>query len=160
MNLTKTAQPTIELEGESIQIGGGCSGDHFPLRRWREAILTYLFAIWSGEQGLRRLIHRPKLIIQGVTLRLDFETQQYFAYGGTGRDALGEYRGGEVLLVGPGKAEVEVGLARLVKDNDICAMQIRWPTSWVWFGKTSRRGELIVGDCGIPETWRGLGAGR
>jgi len=49
---------------KEIQVAGA---ECFPENRWREALLSYLFGVWSDG----RVMGRPKISFGPVTLRLD-----------------------------------------------------------------------------------------
>jgi len=98
----------------SLQISGNRT---FEENRWREAILFYLFGIWSGKEDVT---YRPKIHFGMMCLRLDPDTGQYFAYGASPDWEIPQDLGGELLITdGCGKYEVEVSLARFVKNDRV-----------------------------------------
>lgn len=140
---------------KDIQVSGLVN---FPEWRWREAILYYLFGIWGEKQ---EVMSRPKLIFGDVTLRLDLEVGQYFAYG---RDA-GEvsYRlhsEEEIIDAGPDQVEVEQALIRFVKNDRkrLLVLHLKGGGSLsLW--KKQRRGEYGIAATDLPTNWEGLGPG-
>lgn len=164
-----TIQALLAGSENDIQVSGR---ENFPERRWREAILYYLFGSWSGNSDVT---YRPKIIFGSLTLRLDPENGKYFAYGrGTGwpsdMDAVDAIRlsldprfKGIHIICSDRAADVERGLIRFVKNNRIKYLRIDIETGkegvkFVFLWKKERRGEYGIASFGIPESWDGLGA--
>lgn len=132
----------------------------FSENRWREAILAFLFGIWSGKPSV---LDRPKIIFGGLTLRLDKVERRYFAYGKGADDYCGMPMtcpfGSEDLTVGDSQVEVEIGLVRFVKDNQIKLFTINLRDGCLVLWKKSRRGEYgCYTTDGVPISHHGLGA--
>jgi hypothetical protein len=143
--------------GQDIQVSGL---DCFPESRWREAVLHYLFGVWSNNQ---QVMYRPKISFDGIVLRLDPTTQTYYAYGQAQHsasrrawhallDRWDRKCSGEILEVSCNKNEVEVALIRFVKDNQISNLTIHFRRVSASFSlcKTTRRGEYIVSGNELP----------
>lgn len=114
-------------------------GKKFPETRWREAILFYLFTVWSGKEKRGKL----SISLEGWTFQcyeyngsnLNFPKSEsgYHTYpnaraGKIGhRDEMPVIRSGDSLLVVDKQTEkVEVGLARFVKDDSIQMLIINY----------------------------------
>ena len=115
--MTQTATLT-ECRVDSIQIAGG---EMFDGSRWREAIIAYLYGIWAGNEVVT---HRPKINFDYTTLRLDRE--KYVGYYSVFANASNRPRVADkdVLVVPDTQAEVENGLIRFVKNNQIRQLAI------------------------------------
>lgn len=115
--------------GNDIRISGLASQE-FPEARWREAILSYLFEIWSGRP---RATGYPMIGFGNITLRLDPSCGLYYAYGIPSKESPGYehfVKGDEDIHVRSGRKEdVEVGLIRFVKNNRIKLLTLWLPTS-------------------------------
>lgn len=124
----------------------------YPESRWRQAILRFLFGIWSGDPTVTC---RPELRIGNVTLRLFNE--RYVAFGSVeGDEVPPTIPITQSLLVGDRKADAEVALVRFVKDDRIKMVNLvlgnnkdRYLAIW----KKDRRGEFGFWVKNIPETW-------
>ncbi len=146
---------TVSVVDRELQVGA--SGRIFPEERWREAILYYLFGVWSGDESVTG---RPKIIFGEVTLRLDPQRCEHFVYGkGSDYDFATATGPGEHLVVDPAQKDVELGLVRFVKDDRIKKLSIAWSTTVrLSLYKTKRRGQYRCATwCGVPLTWEGLG---
>lgn len=144
------------LAGEvdnNVQVSGLTD---FPELRWREAILYYLFGIWAGKE---EVTDRPKIIFGTVTLRLDSEAREYFAYGRSHEESPHQrFREEEMVMVGSKQVEVEQGLIRFVKNDRIRLLTICLPCSGrVTLWKKERRSKYGLHSQDIPLTWGGLG---
>lgn len=146
-----------KLAGEvnhDIQVGGWT---HFPESRWREAILFYLFGVWADKEDV---ISRPKIIFGNVTLRLDLDAREYFAYGCSHDEQLPSFPKEATLMVGCSQDEVEQGLIRFVKNDRIKFLAICLPCQGrVELWKKEKRGQYGYTAYGIPTSWGGLGPG-
>ena|SRR3989338_4400607 len=138
-----------------IQVSG-LPSQEFPESRWREAILFYLFGIWTNRQSVT---YRPKINFGDITLRLDTSSGEYYAYG-TPHEEMDLYqlrfREEEKLYVRSGKqADVEVALARFVKNDRIRLLTLYLPRSFgrVELWKKSRRGQYGCTATDIPRSW-------
>jgi len=141
-----------------IQVGGLFS---FPESRWREAILFFLFGIWSGKP---EVVGRPKIIFGDLTLRLDAEAEEYFAYGRSYESLpllIASLLSKKHLSVGPRQAEVEQGLIRFAKNNRIKLLTIhaQGGQGIVYLWKKERRGAYGYTAMNVPTSWNGLGPG-
>ena len=127
----------------------------FPEARWREAILFYLFGIWSNKD---KVVYRPKIAFGDITLRLDLRDGEYYAHGHAESP---EYppavklEQGLIETTGL-KAEVEVALIRFVKDNRIKLLRLQLPASnhgqlVLW--KKAKRSEYGYAGVNLPYTW-------
>ena len=135
-----------------IQISGYTN---FPESRWREAILFYLFGMWGNRE---RVTYRPKICFGDVTLRLDRQDREYYAYGHAQVPKDVPPLLGTDLVEPSGKqTEVEVALIRFVKDESIKQLRLRLPsvslvaTLVLW--KKARRGEYGYAGIGLPYSW-------
>ncbi len=119
----------------------------FPMNRWREAILHYLFGVWSNKNNV---MCRPKINFGGVSLRLDLGTRRYYAYG-TAPDAEPPTFTGREIITIDDQSEVEVALIRFVKNDEIKRMTIVFRNHmWLYIWKTERRGEYRCAATDIP----------
>jgi hypothetical protein len=128
----------------------------FPERRWREALLYYLFGIWGEREDV---MSNPLIELGGVTIRLNTNAGEYHA-DGTSIESLedphlsGEFSFNEVLLIGYEQELVENALVRFVKNNRIRVLHIEWPPysgekEWkkVYIWKKDRAHLGISRDC-------------
>ncbi|MEK7461882.1 MAG: hypothetical protein AAB586_02310 [Patescibacteria group bacterium] len=128
----------------------------YPESRWREAILSYLFGVWSNKPSV---IYRPKISFGGITLRLDLTNWEYYAYGHAEIPQEAPPLGPDDLVETLGKqVAVEVALMRFVKDNRIKQLRLCLPsiprdgaTFILW--KKERRGEYGYSGVGLPFSW-------
>lgn len=118
----------------------------FPMSRWREGILYFLFGVWSGNPHFweNPEIHfgEMRLILSAKDPRRA-EATEVFRLEGTASDADGSsYFGNYSLDVGHTRLEVMDALARFAKDPYLGRLCIHFPdgTSLVFFQK-ERRGE-------------------
>ena len=121
----------------------------FPQERWREAILSYLFGLWTNKS---EVVYRPKIAFGTIVLRLDQSKGAYYAYGKNQEGEQAPYfNDEEVLIVGPKQEEVEIGLVRFVKNDRIRRITITSDNSgFVRLWKKARRGEYGVMSYNIP----------
>lgn len=137
--------------GKEIQVSGL---DCFPESRWREAILSYLFGVWSGRQGV---MYRPKLYFSGITLRLG--NGEYYAYGqSTDQDQIPSCNIDQsVVERSEEKEKIEVALMRFVKNDRIKQLHLLFPsmsdTSSFVLWKKKGRGEYGCAGLNLPYTW-------
>lgn len=94
--------------------------DGYQERNWREAILAFLFGLWSSRYYIA---NTPTISFGNLTLRLDRAQKRYLAYGRgmvdlNLRSAVAA-DGEDVLHVNDPQFEVEGGLVRFVKSNRI-----------------------------------------
>ncbi|MGE5392576.1 MAG: hypothetical protein ACM3NH_02435 [Candidatus Saccharibacteria bacterium] len=136
-------------KGKTIEVA---ALEEFPESRWRQAMLRFLFGIWSGDSVL---CARPEIFIQGVTLRLF--NNRYVAFGAaTSFEEPPVVPIGESLLTTDRKADVEVALMRFVKNDRIKMVTLSLGQNhdrFLAFWKKERRGEFGFWVKGIPETW-------
>ena len=137
-----------------IQVSGL---EGFPESRWREAILFYLFGIWSGRESVT---YRPKLCFGDITLRLDRQNGEYYAYGHAEVPQDVPPLGPDDLVETSGRqAAVEVALIRFVKDNRIKQLRLGVMTdqkvhcAQLVFWKKARRSEYGYAGIGLPYSW-------
>lgn len=124
---------------------------NFSEERWREAILHFLFGVWGNKY---EVMYRPKICFGQLTLRLDPDDREYFAYGLSRDDELPDFpskdRDSE-FVVGCSQTEVEQGLIRFVKNDQIKKLTIalrNHGTLVLW--KKERRGQYGCFAQGIP----------
>ena len=134
-----------------IQISGYTN---FPESRWREAILFYLFGMWGNRDNVT---YRPKICFGDITLRLDRQDGEYYAYGhAQAPEKVPNCSHAERLCVDSGRqTEVEVALIRFVKDDRIKELGLHLPASHgelvLW--KKGRRSQYGYAGVGLPYTW-------
>lgn len=105
---------------------------------WRKGILHYLFGVWGNRDSV---MYRPKINFGNVTLRLNLESGEYYAYGESctgGNPPL--VKSSRELQVMRQQNDVEVGLVRFVKDPN-------WLKLIIWFGNKDEDGRLDSGSC-------------
>lgn len=145
----------LDSVDREIQVAGSTC---YPENKWREAILTFLFALWRGD---RYVCGRPKIHFGCLCLRLDAEDGCYFAYG-KGSDAectAVSYGSCDLLEVGGSRLEVESALIRFVKNKQIKVLVLRLRNGIVVLWKKDRRGQYgCWSSSEIPRTWNGLGS--
>lgn len=128
----------------------------FPESRWREAILFYLFGIWSEKL---EVCDRAKITFGTVTLRLDDRNSEYYAYGRPHEVYPHQlFRDEETNSIGCEQVIVEYGLIHFVKSNRIKVLLINFPDGGqlqLW--KKERRGQYGYGARDIPVEAGGLG---
>lgn len=119
MTSTMTNKGKGDLVG-NIQISEGVV---FEPWRWREAILAYLDGVWGKDL---KKDYPPNLTLNYHWLRLNVERHEYYAYTSplTEEAEIPGFKTEEILIVGPAKDEVEVGLACFVKNNHIKQLAI------------------------------------
>ncbi len=151
MNLL--VQRPAGIVSNDIQVSG-LPSQEFPEARWREAILFYLFGIWAGRESVT---YRPKIILGDITLRLDPSEGVYYAYGANIETLPLTLPAGErddhLVMRTWKQAEVEVALARFVKND-----RIRWLTLQLQHGrlvlwKKPRRSQYGIAGVDIPRSW-------
>ena len=139
-----------------IQVSG-LPSQEFPESRWREAILFYLFGIWTNRQSVT---YRPKINFGDITLRLDPSGGEYYEYGHAEVPQDVPPLGPDDLVETSGRqADVEVALIRFVKNDRIkqlrlgvvCDQKVRRAQLVLW--KKARRGEYGYAGIGLPYTW-------
>jgi hypothetical protein len=145
-NIVQTVTGSIV---ENIQVAGT---RNFDGKRWREAILSYLFGIWRNDEFITG---RPKIMFGGdVTLRL-MEDSYYILYG-TSRESLASAPvvEGEVITTNGGERnQMEVSLIRFVKNNQVRRLCIfLGHNGSLVLSKGSSRGELIAWATHLPTT--------
>jgi len=144
----------LGVVSNDIQVSGLASQE-FPELRWREAILFYLFGVWSNKQSV---MYRPKISFGDITLRLDQGDGEYYAYGEAHEELptvhpVGE-RDDHIVVRSWKQNDVEVALARFVKND-----RIKWLTlSFRYSGrivlwKKERRGQYGITATDIPRSW-------
>lgn len=124
-------------DDRTLQVSGIKSFDE---NRWREAILYYLFGMWSGKE---EVTYRPKILFGQMCLRLDPGSNQYFAYGASPNwDVPQDLRGGLIITQGCDRDEVEISLVRFVKNDRIRILVISLGNDQYFrLWKKDRRGE-------------------
>lgn len=120
----------------------------FPMRRWREGILYFLFGVWSGD---KRFWHDPSICFGDLKLTLKNrdsrtpEKEDHFVIEGTSPDQpINSYYGNYSLRIRSGSevAKVMDALVRFAKDPCLGKVDIDIDdkTTLTLFGK-ERRGE-------------------
>lgn len=139
-----------------IQVSGLVSQE-YPEARWKEAILFYLFGVWSNKQSV---MYRPKISFGDITLRLDPSSAEYYAYGHQEKpQEIPQISSNDLVVPTARQADVEVGLIRFVKNPKIRQLRLTLEThdkmflGQLVFWKKVRRGEYGVAQLGIPYTW-------
>lgn len=129
-----TPRPLID----DIQVSGSRC---FEAKQWREAILYYLFGVWSDDKSVT---YRPKISLGEATLRLVGD--EYVVYGISTPDSEFAPNVTKSLVVTSGKQnDVEVALIRFVKDNQIRQLGLSLGDHGsIILSKTPVRGELLV----------------
>jgi hypothetical protein len=125
---------------ESIQVAGG---EVFEGSRWREAILFYLNGIWSNDVAVT---HRPKINFNKTVLRRDGE--RYIGYYSLDPDSGDRppVADKDVFVIPePTRAEIENGMIRFVKNNQIRQLGICFEGKGaIVLTKGHKRSELFV----------------
>ncbi len=126
----------------SIQIAGSRT---FLGHLWRDAITIYLNGIWQGNEEIS---HRPKIVLNGIGLRLHGETYVGYLssseYLPTERPRVADK---DLLVIPqPTQAEVENGLIRFVRNSQIRQLGICFPDSGgvIAFTKGLKPGNLFI----------------
>ena len=118
----------------------------FPMSRWREAILYYLFGIWSGDPKFRK---NPEIRFGNLTLTLYTrdcrvpEKTDAFSIEGFSPSVgnTGGY-GNYTLYIGSSRLEVMDALARFAKDPYLAQVIIDFEDgAHLAFFRKERRGE-------------------
>ena len=122
----------------NIQVSGA---QCFDGSRWREAILYYLFGMWKNDTAVT---HRPKIAFGDIMLRLIGDS--YVLYGiSTDDSARAPIVDGKMVITNGEQNDVEVGLARFVKDNSIRQLAISLGDGGsLILSKGESRGELLA----------------
>jgi hypothetical protein len=112
--------------------------------RWKEAIIHYLFGVWAGK--LQPIIRFGDLI-----LRLN-PRGTYIAFGkGTDEHYPSHVHPIQCLdIEAPTRTEVEVGLARFVKDRKIELLEFHIGRSYVTFFKKQRNAQYGIHAYNLP----------
>ena len=128
-----------------LQVSGNRS---FEESRWRECFLYYLNGVWSGDQ---RVMYRPKISFGGgLELRLDADSEEYYATSSTeARELPGSTRG-TPLVVGRTQAEVDQALVRFVKDDRLQFVVIVLGEGQLFLWKLPQRSRLGIATKGVP----------
>lgn len=154
-DLRRAAQklpPRRELE---FQVSGNAC---FSERRWREAILYYLFGVWAGQQ---KVMYRPKISFGPITLRLAADAGEYYAHAWDRQGALDffgvdlnglapAFPNSIILRVGYTQVEVEQGLVRFVKNNRVKLLVISLREGEIRLWKMQERSRLGISATGLP----------
>jgi len=143
----------MSLANRNIQVSGLTD---FPEARWREAILYYLFGIWSNND---KVAYRPKIMFNDLTLRLNRGAGTYYAYG---RLEVPEKpprtNGDEMLKVDdPNQCDVEIGLIRFVKNSQIKMLVLNLQPGSLVLWKKTRRGEYGCAGFDLPYAYSSVG---
>lgn len=117
----------------------------YPMSSWRQAILAYLFGIWSGD---RKFLRDPeirfgsaRLILPTGDCRRDRSTD-VFRLGGTGpEEPFTTYYGNYSLSVNVSRTEVMEALARFAKDPFLGRIHIDAGDTMLVLSQKERRGE-------------------
>lgn len=129
---------------EQIQVSGSRC---FNGSLWREAILFFLNGIWSGDDFINS---RPKIYINNTTMKLgsNMGPNPYPRYYADIQDngKRPQVKDSEIFVVHqPTQAEVENGLIKFVKNNQIRMLVIMFPESGpLFFTKGHKRSELYI----------------
>lgn len=141
----RAEQQLSDADQHEIQVSGQRC---FPMNEWRNAIEHYLFGVWGNKD---EVMFRSKINFGGVSLRLDQSCGEYYAIGQSPDADLLPFSTNGVLSVGCWQLEVEQGLIRFAKNEEIRMLVITFRNHGVlklW--KTDRRGEYRCHSYGIP----------
>jgi hypothetical protein len=109
----------------------------FPMSRWREAILNYLFGVWSVYEGTP-----AKICFGTIELLRDPKSKRYTVSGETIEEPPGGYYGNYSIQVKDEHTEVECALARFAKDDHMGQLCIDFRDGFVlMLWNKERRGE-------------------
>lgn len=140
--------PATETDQDhGIQVSGL---EAFPQDRWREAILHYLFGVWSDRKSV---MYRPKISFGLLSLRLWPKGAEYYAEG-RAVEYVPLFPNEEVLTVSHQQVDVEQGLIRFVKNDAIKMLVINLENHGklrLW--KKERRGEYGYSASRVPERY-------
>jgi hypothetical protein len=130
------------------------AGRNFKESNWREAILYYLHGMWAANP---QVTCKSSITFDGVTLKLDVGTKKYWCFVrpmmSTSLDTesgnpLIELHNGVTLEVRDDQDNVEMGLMRLVRNDNIGCLTIHFDyngsKSSMSLHKTSKRGEYLT----------------
>ena len=130
------------------------AGRIFQESHWREAILYFLHGMWSANP---EVTNKSSITFAGVTMRLDVGTKKYWCFVrpmmSTSLDSESsnpqiELHDGDTLEVRDDYNDVEMGMMRFVKNDDIGCLTIRFyyngSESSLSLHKTSKRGEYLT----------------
>lgn len=146
----------VGVISNDIQVSG-LPSQEYPESRWREAILFFLFGIWSNRESVA---YRPKISFGDITLRLDSSSGSYYAYGhAEWPQEPPALRPDDLVVTSGRQADVEVALIRFVKNDRIgqlrlgvvCAQNVHRAQLVLW--KKTRRGEYGYAGIGLPYAW-------
>jgi hypothetical protein len=127
--------PEANPEKYKIWIFGDGS---YPMHRWREAVLKYLFRGWKLGQV------DGELAFGNIRLIRDGALDMYRVYGKSESSPPNGYVGSYSLRVDATRNEVEVGLVRFVKDWHLGRLEIRFATETLILSKRERPSEYDV----------------
>jgi hypothetical protein len=123
-----------------IQVAGRV---FFEGNRWREAVLAYLNGIWADDSGVT---YRPKIMLNNTVLRIHGE--EYVGYYSSDPEKGDRPRVADkdvLVIPNPTQAEVENGLIRFVKNNQIRQLGICFPgKGQIVLTKGNKRSQLFV----------------
>ncbi len=148
--------PRSVLEGghmhalsKGIQVSGR---QNYEENRWREAILYYLFGVWGN---LQEVMYRPKIMFGGITLRLNSNGSEYYAYGPPTEEPPPIVKSPEehLDLLDEDQWGVEIALIRFVKNNQIRQLTLRFRYGELRLWKKSQRGQYGIAAVGLPKDW-------
>jgi hypothetical protein len=147
----------LGIANNEIQVSG-LAEQEYPELRWKEAILFYLFGVWSNRESV---MYRPKISFGDITLRLDISSAEYYAYGHqeSPREDVPPLGANDLVVTSARQSEVEVGLIRFVKNPKIRQLRLTLEThdkmylGTLVFWKKAKRGEYGVAGLGLPYTW-------
>ncbi len=122
-------------------------GREFPEDRWRDCILHFLNGLWSGDLDIAC---RPRLHLGEITLRLDEEAGEYFAYGTSLETPVPEVADYEMEYSIGSRLEVQDRLMRFVKDDRIKLLVLRLRVGTVCLWKKPWRSRFGISAHGIP----------
>lgn len=113
----------------------------YPMSRWREGILYFLFGIWSGNRKFWRdpsiQFGKLKLVLQTQDCRVPQNDDVFVIMGTAPDESVDYYHGNYSLRVGNNRAEVMDALVRFAKDPYLGQVDIRVndTTRLTFFGK-------------------------
>ena len=123
---------------------------NYPGNKWREAIHAYLNIAWM-DRGNQQLA--PILGLGDVSISPNYGTERYEAYSAASHCYSPRVREGDQLNVDAYLNEVEIALARFLRDEKIRRVGIFFnelPGGRLYLTKGDKRSELIEQALGLP----------
>ncbi len=128
-------------------------GKEFAEDRWRDCILHFLRGLWSGDLDVAC---RPRIHFGEITLRLDEERGEYFAYGTSFETAAPDVADHEMIHALGSRLEVQHGLVCFVSNDRIKLLVIHLRVGTVCLWKKPWRSRFGISAHGIPSNVDGV----